>query len=264
MAQPVIPIPQIPVLRPQVASTLWGAIQAATAAATLAVRPLQVLDISSLEDAPVTVTSAGEARLELGPDKVRHLASVNFYLASYDTKNDVIVLLGKDADIHADWEKGIFTDNFRNVWAALDGHLVYLELSSADEERYRYAVPVMLNGERATLEVVYNLDEKAYRVLGARKLLANGVADKFLVPLKAGDRITTILKGMTISGEDDEFTDVEVDSFTLGQSHTFADMDMGDGDFIFMFEMNDVQGNSATSAVTAITVRDGEITLSEI
>ena len=69
---------------------------------------------------------------------------------------------------------------------------------------------------------------------------------------------------MTISGEDDEFTDVEVDSFTLGQSHTFADMDMGDGDFIFMFEMNDVQGNSATSAVTAITVRDGEITLSEI
>jgi len=264
MAQPVIPIPQIPVLRPQGASALWGAIQAATEAATLAVRPLQVLDISTLEDAPVTVTSAGEARLELGPDKVRHLDSVNFYLASYDTKNDVIVLLGKDADIHADWEKGIFTDNFRNVWAALDGHLVYLELSSADEERYRYAVPAMLNGDRATLEVVYNLDEKAYRVLGARKLLANGVADKFLVPLKAGDRITTILKGMTISGEDDEFTDVEVDSFTLGQSHTFEDMDMGDGDFIFMFEMNDVQGNSATSAVTAITVRDGEITLSEI
>lgn len=225
---------------------------------------LRPLDISDLEDAPVTVSPEGEARLELGPDKIRHLDSVNFYLTAYDTENDVIVLLGKDADIQADWGKGVFTDNFRNVWAALDGHFVYLEISGADEERYRYAVPVMLNGERVNLDVVYNFHEEAYTVLGARKLLADGPADKFIMPLKEGDQITTIFKAMIISGEEDEFEEVEVDSFTLGQSHSFEDLDMGDDDFIFMFEMNDVQGNSATSAMTAITVSGGEISLSEL
>ena len=76
--------------------------------------------------------------------------------------------------------------------------------------------------------------------------------------------MTTIFKAMTIQGDDNGFVEVEIDTFTLGKKIVFEDMDMGDGDFLFMFEMLDVQGNSATSAVTAFEVRDGQIHLSEL
>ena len=39
---------------------------------------------------------------------------------------------------------------------------------------------------------------------------------------------------------------------------TFEDTDMGDGQFMFMFEMTDVQNNTATSQIVTIEVKDGE------
>lgn len=34
-----------------------------------------------------------------------------------------MLLLGTDNDMNADWETGVFSDNFRGVWGALDGSL---------------------------------------------------------------------------------------------------------------------------------------------
>ncbi len=86
--------------------------------------------------------------------------------------------------------------------------------------------------------------------------------DKGLIKLKPGDKVTTILKAMSISGDDDEFQDVEVDEFTLGEKTIFEDVDMGDGTFMFMFEMTDVQNNSATSEAVTIEVENGEFVIS--
>lgn len=227
-------------------------------AALASVSPLAPLDISSLEDFAVTITDTGDAQLALGPDQVRFLDSVRFYLAYYSVEDDLILLLGKDADIQADWDAGVFRDNFRGVWAALDGHLVYLEITHEGETFNHYAVPIKLNGVRCNLAVVYDFTREAYRVFGARRLSGNNMADKALIKLKQGDRVTTILKAMSISGEDDDFQDIEVDEFTLGETVAFEDIDMGDGTFMFLFEMTDVQNNSATSQIVTIDVKDGE------
>lgn len=222
------------------------------------VTPLASLDISSLEDFEVTITDTGDAQLALGPDRVRFLDSVHFYLAYYSVEDDLILLLGKDSDMQADWDAGVFRDNFRGVWAALNGHLVYLEITNEGETFNHYAVPIKLNGVRCNLAVVYDFTREAYRVLGARRLSGNNMADKTLIRLKPGDTVTTILKAMSISGEDDDFQDVEADEFTLGETVAFEDIDMGDGTFMFLFEMTDVQNNSATSQIVTIDVKDGE------
>ncbi len=230
----------------------------ATSAVLGSLAPLQKLDISELEDFEVTLTESQGAELRLGPDRVTFLDSVHFYLAYYSTEDDLILLLGKDANMEADWDKGIFRDNFQGVWAALDEHLVYLEITNEAEDCNHYAVPIMLNGERCNLIVVYDFSKEAYRILGARRVLGNNVADKGLIRLKAGDKVATILKAMSISGDDDDFEDIEVETFTLGETVAFEDIDMGDGTFMFMFEMTDVQNNSATSKVVTIEVKDGE------
>lgn len=240
-----------------------GLFQHASSQVLASVKPLGKLDISSLEDFNVSVTKEGDALLDLGPERVRFLDSVHFYLAYYSVEDDVIMLLGKDADMKADWEKGTFRDNFRGVWAALDDHLVYMEITGEYDDYNLYAVPVMLNGVRCNLQVVYDFSKEKYQVMGARRAIENNVVDKVLIKLKPGDKVTTILKGMTISGDDDDFQEVEVDTFTLGKKYEFKDIDMGDGTFMFMFEMTDVQNNTATSKVVTIEVEGDNITFSD-
>ena len=89
------------------------------------------------------------------------------------------------------------------------------------------------------------------------------MADKALIKLKQGDRVTTILKAMSISGEDDDFQDIEVDEFTLGETVAFEDIDMGDGTFMFLFEMTDIQNNTATSKIVFFTIKDNKISVSD-
>ena len=55
-----------------------------------------------------------------------------------------MLLLGTDNDMNADWDTGVFTDNFRGVWGALDGKLVYMELSGESEDYTIFSVPILL------------------------------------------------------------------------------------------------------------------------
>ena len=227
-------------------------------------KPLEPLDISALEDAPITISDTGDATLRLGPEQCTYLSSVNFYLAYFDVDEDVIVILGKDADVQADWEKGEFRDHFRNTWAAIDDHLVSLEVTQIEDDFYRYAVPVKLKGERVNLDVIYDFASKEYTILGARKPAENGVIDKFLYKLRPDDEITTVFTAMTISADEDDSREVDIDTFTLTSKSKMEDIDMGDGTFVYMFEMNDVQGNSALSQVASIEVKNGEIRISKV
>ena len=53
----------------------------ASSTALTSIESLRKLDISSLEDFEVTITDEGNARLALGPERIRFLDSVCFYLA---------------------------------------------------------------------------------------------------------------------------------------------------------------------------------------
>lgn len=235
----------------------------AASSVSASVVPLGALDISYLENFEVSIGDGGEARLALGPERVKFLDSVQFYLACYSIEDNIVMLLGKDSDMEADWASGVFKDNFQGKWAALDEHLVYLEITHQAEGANHYVVPVKLNGVRCNLIVVYDFSAEEYKILGARRVSQGEMTDKALIKLKAGDAVTTILLAMNMDDEDAEFQEVDVDTFTLGKKVVFADVDMGDGNFMFMFEMTDVQNNSATSQIVAIEVKDGTALYSE-
>ncbi|MCQ2445140.1 MAG: hypothetical protein MJ061_06620, partial [Mailhella sp.] len=227
-----------------------------------AIAPMGRLDISSLEDHPVEIVRKdGEpgVELHLDPAKARHLDSVGFELAYFSEEKDIIVFLGGDVNMDRNWEKGLFRDNFTGTWASLDGHPVFLEVTADVEDFNYYAVPVRLNGERCNLEVSYDFKAQRYYLIGARRAMENGLVDKNLIKLKEGDRITPILKKLTISGDDHDPVDFDGESFVLGRSWKFEDSELRDGDYAYMFSMKDIQGNEATSDIARITLRKGEI-----
>ncbi|MEG1879519.1 MAG: hypothetical protein RR211_07785, partial [Pseudoflavonifractor sp.] len=110
------------------------------------------------------------------------------------------------------------------------------------------------------LSVVYDFSAEEYYIEGARKAMdESGAADKNLRKLKVGDEIQTVHYATSLSEGSDELTAVAIDNITVTADTAFAEMDLGDGLFVMMFDMTDSQGNVAQSAAFTFEVIDGEI-----
>ena len=222
-------------------------------------------EISTLADmnwdgAPLDVNEEGTAILTLGPEADAVLAGIGFSLFYIDEANDRMMLLGTDNDITADWENGVFYDNFRGVWGAIDGHLVYMELSFEGDDYNLYAVPVLLNGEAYNLQVAYDFSGEKWSILGASQGLdESGMASKELRLLEEGDVITTIWKIASYSGEDD-FEMYAAEELTVTADTSFGEAPLMDGSYSMVFEMWDAMGNYAYSDAVTFDCADGEIT----
>ena len=224
----------------------------------------EMFNVASLEDLPVNVDNDGNAFVTLTKEQMDLLSSVYCQLVYISVEDNLILVLGNDANVIADWDKGVFKDNFDGTWPCIDGHLVYMEVVAATEEYNLYNVPIKLNGVECNLQVVYTYNDGKYHILGARKGLDdNGMGDRELIKLKAGDQITTIHYGALISDTDGEVTPVEVDTFTINSENPkFEDEDMGDGLFGYDFEFVSPTGESATSQLVQFNVVNGQITTS--
>ena len=212
------------------------------------------------DGAPLDVNEEGTAFLTLGPDANDVLAGIGFSLFYVDEANDQMLLLGTDNDMTADWENGVFYDNFRGVWGALDGHLVYMELSFEGDDYNLYSVPVLLNGEAYNLQVAYDFTGAAWSILGASPGLAeSGMASKELRLLEEGDVITTIWKLASYSGDDD-FEMYSAEEVTVTGDTSFGEAPLFDGSYSMVFEMWDAAGNYAYSDAVTFDCADGQIT----
>ncbi|MEG2367871.1 MAG: clostripain-related cysteine peptidase, partial [Oscillospiraceae bacterium] len=184
----------------------------------------------SWDNAPLTVDAEGFATMNLGAEAKDVLASIGFQLYYVDAEEDLMLCLGTDNDLDADWENGIFKDNFRGVWGSIDGALCYMEIAYEGEDYNIYSVPILLNDEEYNLSVVYDFTSEEFYIEGARKAIdESGAADKNLRILVEGDKIQTIHYATSISSESDELTAVPVDTITVTADTAFSEMDMGDG-----------------------------------
>ena len=220
-----------------------------------------IFDITQLNDFPVQLDKDNNAFVQLTPEQMEQLSSVHCQLVYMDLENDLLLYLGSDTDIKADWDAGTFTDNFRGVWPMLDGHPVYVEITEENDGYNLYSIPIKLNGVECNLQVAYVYAEQKYYILGARKGLdTHGMSDRDLIKLRAGDEITTIHYAMTISGDDSEFTQVEVDTFEIGDDPQIKDSELGDGSYGYAFEfMSPIAADSALSNFIMFTVSGGQI-----
>lgn len=222
---------------------------------------LETLETQGWENHVLDVDSEGAATLTLGEKAAEVLSGIYIQLYYVDPEQDIMLQLGSDNDLIGDWETGTFKDNFRGVWGSINGNLVNMELSYEGDGYNLYAVPVLINGENYNLSVVYDFATAKYEIQGARKPVdENGMADKNLYYLVEGDIITTIHYAMPISGDSDELTPVEIDEIVVDENLSFDEIELGDGIFLQMFEMRDMQGYSAYSDVMMFEIADGAIT----
>ena len=153
-----------------------------------------------LMNVPVYIDENKHIYTQLTPEQLQLVSSVRcmvmpsvqFANSELGVKDEAIVVLGNDVDFRGDWQNGIFRDNFRNVWASIDGHLICMSVTFSNSEYNIYKVPIEINGEVRTLEISYNYAEKKYSLLGARKKMERGISGKDVVYLNEGDEVTPL------------------------------------------------------------------------
>lgn len=220
---------------------------------------IQSLATMGWDGMPLQVDENGVSYLTLGPEADSILAGIGFSLYYFDEENDILLLLGTDNDMNADWENGIFSDNFRGVWGGIDGHMVYMELCFEGEDYNLYSVPVLLNGEPYNLQVAYDFTTEEWSILGARQGIGEaGMSDKELRLLQPGDILTTIWYLSSYSGEDG-LEAYAVEELTVTEDTAFAEMELPDGRYGMVFEMRDAMDNYAYSDSVFFLCKGGEI-----
>ena len=220
---------------------------------------IQSLAAMGWDGMPLQVDENGVSHLTLGPEADSILAGIGFSLYYFDEENDIMLLLGTDNDMNADWENGVFSDNFRGVWGGIDGHMVYMELCFEGEDYNLYSVPVLLNGEPYNLQVAYDFTTEEWSILGARQGIGEaGMSDKELRLLQPGDTLTTIWYLSSYSGEDG-LEAYAVEELTVTADTAFAEMKLPNGRYGMVFEMRDAMDNYAYSDSVFFLCEDGKI-----
>ena len=216
-------------------------------------------DIAGLEDRAVDIDpSNGSVSVTLSESEMDLLSSVRCNLLYLD--ENVVIHLGSDVNVDADWDSGVFKDNFDGTWPMLDGHPVYIEITEEGDDYNLYSIPIKLNGEECILQVSYSYDTQKYSILGVRRdSEENGMSDQDLIPLKAGDMVTTIHFAKPVS-DDAELAAVEAETFRIGSHPVVEDEELGDGTYGYMFEFLAPTGESALSEIAVFNIEGGNIT----
>ena len=223
----------------------------------------QIFNTAALEDRAVDVDRNGNAFVRLSQAEMDMISSVRCNLLYIGTEENVILYLGSDANVDADWDSGVFKDNFDGTWPMLDGHPVYIEIVEEGDDYNLYSIPIKLNGKECNLQVSYRYEDGQYHILGARRgLEPNGMSDRNLILLKQGDVVTTIHYAMSATGDDEDFTPVEVDTFRLGSHPGVRDEEVGDGMYGYLFEFIAPAGESALSNFAVFEIENGDIVTS--
>lgn len=220
-----------------------------------------MFDVSSMEDLKLDADSEGTVFCKLTEQQMENLSTVRCDLIWYDVNQGSLVMLGNDANVDMDWDSGMCKDNFDGTWVMLDKHPVYIDVTDETENHITYAIPIKLNGKQMNLFVSYDINAKAYKILGARAgLNEKGAADRNLVKLKSGDKITTQFYGASINGSGDDVVLVDADTFTISDNTTVSDEPLEDGTYGYVFDFITPTGDYSMSDLATYELKNGNIT----
>ncbi len=179
------------------------------------------------------------------------------YLISDDEEDAICI--GYTSDIWADWDYGIFEDNFDGYWFSLpDGQNLCVYLVEECEGYDIFTSPVKVNGEEKNLRFAWDYESGDVRILDLWDGIGeNGVASRPGNSLKPGDRIVPLYDAVSLNS-DDEYQYYGEELVWEEGDELYFDLLM-DGDYLYAFCINDIFGGSYMTDFVELFVEDGEI-----
>lgn len=220
-----------------------------------------VSDASINVDASTYLGDDGVFNLEISSG-AEYISDVCFTLYQMDYDYDEYMFMGRDDDINVNDDLSAYSDNFRGVWAALNGIFVNLNLLESTDEYNLYSIPITLNGEDMNLRAKYNWSTESYEILGAvAGSVGNTFASRSMRTLEEGDKVEVVMVGSNWNSGGD--TSYSVGSFTVKGTPVLEEIELTDGDYLYQYEITDVMGDVYYSETVIMECKNGEINVYE-
>ncbi|MBR6887610.1 MAG: hypothetical protein IKN16_04110 [Selenomonadaceae bacterium] len=271
-------------------------------------------DLSSLKNIPVQLDDNNRVIVKLTPEQMENVSQIqgvivpNFNTsakilsflfrqgegnAEMGIKDEAAVFLGNNPIIDADWQQGIFRDNFQTQWAMLDGHLVSMYLTFISSDYELYEVPVVINNEACMLQFSYTPADETYTLIGLNKSGGEDSGGRYNVSINAGDEITPVFfayipdkdtvhfgKENKETGNLDIYENENIDllfevtnkdgvlgyfgfskgnSFMIDDKPTLTKNNLDDGSYTYFFRFVAPDDSIAFSQAVTFNVKDGRI-----
>lgn len=194
---------------------------------------------------------------------IEKVASVRFTLGYFNEDNGLYLELGSDNNLEGSWDTGVFTDQFEGEWITIGGAYVNAQLVEETEEHNLYTVPVKINGKKSNIKLAWVHDKEAFEVLGAYDGIDNaGMSGKNMRALNEGDKIDFLFIAADLNTGDSE--EVVLDSITWSNSVKAQDSDLGEGDYLYRYEIVDVFGETTLTDPVLMHYKNNTIELEEL
>ena len=218
-------------------------------------QPWFTFDAKSLNGAPVTIGENNLATVTLAPDVVNIVSRAEFSIF-IPYENDFL-WLGNDDKIFSDWDKGLFRDEFDQKWPALNGHIIFMYLSERHPDYDTYFSFIKLNGKEYKLWSIFDIEKQTFEIVGAYRMLHNGMVAREAVQLSPGDVVTPIFlldsNGKRIEGE----------PFTIEGEAVLRDELMPDGNYAFVFRFRTAHNDSFVSDTMHFSMQNGKMEMTK-
>ncbi len=187
-------------------------------------------------------------------------AKCNMYYYAEDYNE--ILYLGSDYNVNFndDWTE--FKDNFANTWIFMENQLCPVIAVESNEKNMIYTVPVLVNGERTNIRLLFDCNTLTFKVAGIWGGIneETGYSDRISNKLEDGDEVQFVYAAYNPqTGESYEYTD---GGFTVNGDIKVIDDELWDGVYYYSFELTDIFGRTYESDMAYITVENGKITTS--
>ncbi len=183
------------------------------------------------------------------------------YVKSEDGED--LIEYGETYDIDADWENGIFFDNFYGLWVSLpDGQNLATYIVADNGDSVIYTSPVMLNGRETNLRLKLTDDriviEGAWDGINSE----SGASARDIIKLKKGDRIVPLYYSISLVDDyeqEDGYGYYGEEYIFDGEPEVYYDM-MYPGEYLYAFCIDDIYGDYyMTDFETFYITEDGEV-----
>ncbi len=217
--------------------------------------PWFYFDVEKIKHAHIVLNENNMATIALSPEDANAISQADFLLCSYDAQGREIYL-GSDDKMKADWERGVFQENFDGKWPALNGHVLSFYLSEQQQDYNLYYSYILLNGQKCYLTAGYDFTKDEYEILSIHRVLKNGWMDRQNLNLKAGDQIIPLFFN-------DEGEEVKGTTFQLAGEPVLRDEPLANGTYAFAFRFTTARNESVVSETIHFVIQNGGMTVTK-
>lgn len=211
-------------------------------------------DMSNLEY--MTILDSNSYQINIAGN-MNFFDDINVNIYKLDKDSGKYVFVGQSNEVDGIWEAGILEDKFSGALPRLMNKSITMRFVRGYDDYDVYAIPVILNGKKASVRVSHIRDTDKYDIIGIWSGAdENGKVTSSLRNISMFDRITPAL---AVYDKEHTQTEYVIGSTGIKLLSGVDVKNIEDGKYIFEFEMTDIYGQKRRGTPVEATSRGGNI-----